>query len=133
MKTDYPLAFLECWAAYPRREPDNSKKLAWKAWQARVNADVPIATLLAATKGYAQSIRQRGKEGTEFVLLAATFYGCNERYLGYLPKPEAQPVAKNVAAKPVDPDEPLPAAAIAKLPPALRSLLSKLVQAKSIA
>lgn len=132
MKHDYPIAFLECWAAYPRREPDNSKKLAWKSWQARVNEGELIADLLAATKGYAASIRQRRLEGTDRVLQAATFYGPNERFQSYLPKPEQQPTARNAAPRPADPDEPLPEAAIARLPPALRSLLAKLTQAKAL-
>lgn len=88
MKADYPLAFLECWEAYPKRIPDNPRKLAWKAWQARVNEGEKIADLLAATKGYAASIRQRRLEGTERVLQAATFYGPNERWQAYMPKAE---------------------------------------------
>lgn len=82
----YPDAFEEAWTAYPRRAGGNPKKLAFKAWRARLRERVdgrPITTeeeLLAAVKRYAAHIRAIGKEGTEYVMQAATFFGPNERW-----------------------------------------------------
>lgn len=122
MKTDYPIAFLEAWKEYPRREPDNPRKPAFKAWQARVNEGIPIATLLAATKGYAASIRQRRLEGTEKVMMAATFYGCNERYVAFVPQLKVEPgaTARN------DSSEPKPVEERIDGRPFLREIIAKL-------
>lgn len=119
MKQDYPIAFEEAWREFPRREPDNPKKPAWKAWQSRVNEGEKIGDLLAATKGYAASIRQRRLEGTDRVLQAATFYGPNERWQEFMPKPAAPAIAKpKLAAEP--PEERVDAR------PFLRELMAKL-------
>lgn len=91
MKTDYPEAFEKCWSLYPKRQPENPKRLAFKAWRARVNEGVPIAVLEAATRGYATSIRARRIEGTERVMMAATFFGPNERFEAYLPASGSRP------------------------------------------
>ena len=102
MKKDYPVAFEEVWTLFPKRTPDNPKRMAFKAWQARVNEGSTIADLKAATEGYAKSVRARRLEGTEKVLMGATFWGPNERWQEYLPKPET------VSERPVAPRRAIP-------------------------
>lgn len=83
-KLDYSTTFEEAWGIYPKRFPDNPKRPAYGAWIARVNEGVAIADLLTATRNYADYCRRVGKEGTETVLMAQTFFGPNERWRAYL-------------------------------------------------
>lgn len=76
-----PADFAACWAAYPKRAGGNSRALALKAWTARRAAGASGADLLAGTQRYAAFVRATGKEGTEYVKQAATFYGPGEHYL----------------------------------------------------
>lgn len=80
----YPAAFEEAWSAYPKRGGGNPKRAAFKAWNARVNDGVPVEVLQAAAVGYASAIRAAKKEGTEYVLQGATFFGPNERWKEYV-------------------------------------------------
>jgi len=73
--------FLEAWQAYPKRKGGNSKTDAKKAWLARVKSGVDPSAMLAGVKAYAAYVRSAGKEGTEFVKQAATFFGPSEHYL----------------------------------------------------
>lgn len=72
--------FEMAWAAYPSRAGDNPKRRALKAWRARLAAGVPVPDLVAGVQRYARYIRSQGKEGTEFVMQAATFFGPDERW-----------------------------------------------------
>jgi hypothetical protein len=72
--------FDEAWKAYPRRDGDNPRKRAEKAWQARVRSGVLPEELLDGVKRYAAFVRAKGKEGTEYVMQAATFFGPDERW-----------------------------------------------------
>lgn len=77
---DLPADFAACWADYPRR-PNDSRKKALKAWQARVRAGVEPTTLLEGARRYARYCDLTGKTGSEFVKQAATFFGPDEHYL----------------------------------------------------
>jgi hypothetical protein len=74
--------FEEFWRTYPRRDGDNPKKRAKRAWNARLQGDpksgIAPATpteMIEGAKRYAAWIRARGEEGTRFVKQAATFLG----------------------------------------------------------
>lgn len=75
--------FEEAWKAYPKRDGDNPKATALKAWRARVRGGVDPQRLLAATKAYAEAMRRQGNLGTRYVLHASTFYGPGDRYAEY--------------------------------------------------
>ncbi|UEP49629.1 helix-turn-helix domain-containing protein [Burkholderia ambifaria] len=73
-------AFEEAWAAYPKRAGGNSKRDAQKAWNARLAAGELPGELIAGTKRYAAFCAATGKLGTEFVKLAATFFGPSRHF-----------------------------------------------------
>lgn len=84
-----PAGFAECWAEYPKRAGGNSRSMAAKAYRARIIAGATAAELMAGTKRYAAFIRATGKEGTEYVKQAATFYGPGDHYLEPWTLPDA--------------------------------------------
>ena len=67
--------FDRAWSLYPRRAGGNSRTLALKAWTARVRSGVSPDDMLAGVERYAAFVRATGKEGTEFVKQAASFFG----------------------------------------------------------
>lgn len=77
---NYTPVFEEAWTAYPRRHGGNSKRAAYRQWQARVAEGVSEAALLAGTKRYATECQD--KLGTPYVKQAATFYG-RDRHFEY--------------------------------------------------
>ena len=85
----YPAAFEELWEAYPRRTPDNPKRMAYKAWLARIKEGTTPETLLACTKEYAHTMGSMGKIGTPYVMQACTFLGPNARFEDFLPAPKS--------------------------------------------
>lgn len=74
-KNEYSEVFEKVWAQYPKREGNNSKADAYKAWQARLRAGVREDELADGVSRYAVYVRAKGNEGTEFVLQAKTFFG----------------------------------------------------------
>ena len=97
---EYTADFLAFMEAYPRRDRPHPRKLAYKCWCTRLKEGLTADYLIACAKKYSADMRRKGKVGTEFVLLAPTFLGPNERYMEYQPDPEpkeAQP--KPQAAK----------------------------------
>jgi len=74
------LGFARCWALYPRRKGGNSKADAERAYLARVRAGVDEQHLFTRTEAYRRFCDAMGKSGTEFVLMAKTFYGPSRRY-----------------------------------------------------
>ena len=87
VKDDYPSAFKECWAAYPKR-PGASEAASYKAWAARLKIGATPAEMLADTKKYAAYVLAT-KQDPQFVLQPATFYGPSERFAAdwTIPKP----------------------------------------------
>lgn len=79
-KGDILDAFEQAWRAYPKRSGGNSKPAAEKAFRARVESGVPAQYLIGATLDYAMFCDATGKWGTEFVMMASTFYGPGLRY-----------------------------------------------------
>lgn len=63
------------WQAYPKRAGGNPRAAAVRAYAARLREGVDEEALLAGTRRYAAFIRATGKERTEYVKQAATFFG----------------------------------------------------------
>lgn len=85
------------WREYPKRDRAASKPDAWKAWTARLKAGVPARDLIQAAINYRVDQTAKGKVGTEYVKLPATFLGKGEHWKSYLgPQPQlpARPGAK---------------------------------------
>lgn len=75
----YPEAFEQVWGEYPAR-PGASKKDAFKAWDARVNAGVDPESVRLGVIRYAVYCRAVGTE-PQFIKQPTTFFGPGEHYL----------------------------------------------------
>ena len=76
----YSAEFEEFWAEYPKREGGNSKKGAFKAWNARLRSGVKAEDLILSAKRYADQMQAKRNVGTSFVKQAATFLGPDEHW-----------------------------------------------------
>jgi hypothetical protein len=75
---DYSDDFEKAWSLYPKR-PNNNKKLAWRAWNARVNEDgIKPEVLIAALKKYREYAKTL--ESKTFIMQASTFFGPSRRF-----------------------------------------------------
>ena len=137
-KVDYSDDFLAAWAIYPPRgEHPNPKKAAYQAWRSRLKEGLTVETLTACTQEYARYCKRAAKTGTESVMMAATFYGPNERWRDFLPAPKqggddsglAEERRNNTAARQVA--QP-PEAERATVQASLRGLISTLAEAKKL-
>src|SRR3546814_1643495 len=63
----YSAEFESFWAEYPKREGSNSKKTAFKAWNARLRSGVKAEDLILAAKRYAAQQLAAGNLGTPYV------------------------------------------------------------------
>lgn len=72
--------FEEAWRLYPKRAGGNPKKAARKAWEARIREGATPEELRTGVERYAEYARAADREGTEYVMQAATFFGPNERW-----------------------------------------------------
>ena len=77
----YPQAFEQAYAALPKRTPSHNKKAAYSQWTARVKQGATHEQLRAGAERYAKYAKASGKEGTEFVMMAATFFGPKDHFL----------------------------------------------------
>lgn len=90
-KQDYPDDFERAWGEYPKRSGDNPKRRALKAWGARRKQGHTPEVMIAGVRRYALWVKFTGKEGTELVKQAATFFGPDEFFLhDYAVAPAAQ-------------------------------------------
>jgi hypothetical protein len=78
---EYSAGFLQAWSEYPKRAGSNPKPRAWKTWKACVNEGHTEAELLAGVRRYAVFVRATGKENSEYVKQAATFFGPDKAFL----------------------------------------------------
>lgn len=85
-----PEGFPEFWAAYPKRDGDNPRKPAVRAYAKVIRDGADPAAILKAVRAYAAELQAKGKVGTEFVPLATTWLnqGRFERFTGGV---DAQP------------------------------------------
>lgn len=73
--------FTTLWADYPKRAGSNSRTAALKAVAARLKMGANAEDMLTGVRRYAAYIRATGREGTEYVKQAASFFGPNEHWL----------------------------------------------------
>ena len=96
-----PLAFQQVWQVYPKRAGGNPKAPALRAYLARVKSGVSPADLLAGVRRYAAFITATGKENTEYVKQAASFFGPDAHWA----EPWTPPTnGKNAMPAPYKPD-----------------------------
>lgn len=79
-RQEYSPEFEQSWQAYPKRAGGNPKATAYKHWKARIADGAMADELLAGVQRYAAFIRATGKEGTEYVKQAATFFGPDRHF-----------------------------------------------------
>jgi hypothetical protein len=72
--------FSVAWQEYPKRAGGNSRSAAAKAYGARLKAGAVEEEMVAGVRRYAAFVRATGKEGTEYVKQAATFFGPDEHW-----------------------------------------------------
>ena len=89
--------FAEIRAVYPRRAGSQRWQDAEKAYHARIREKWPHAEILEGVLRYAGFIRTSGKEGTEYVMQAATFLGKNRQFLEPWAAPPSKAQAKQDA------------------------------------
>ena len=77
----YPPAFEQAWLDYPKRMGHNPKRKAYRAWNARCRNGSTAEQIAAGVRRYAAYVRAAGKEGTEFVMHAASFFGPEKPFL----------------------------------------------------
>jgi hypothetical protein len=75
-----PTLFNAAWDAYPKRAGGNARNMAMKAWRARMADGVSEDVLLAAVHRYHAYCEATERTGTEYVMMAATFFGPSKRY-----------------------------------------------------
>lgn len=80
-KHEYPQAFEKTWAAYPKRHGGNPKHAALNAWRARQREGHSADEIHAGVVRYSRFIDATGKQGTEFVQQAKTFFGTSKPFL----------------------------------------------------
>ena len=80
VRHEYSEAFERTWSSYPSRSGNNSKADAYRTWKARVRQGVSPDELHAGVVRYARYVSATGKEGTEYVKQAATFFGPGEHW-----------------------------------------------------
>lgn len=87
----YSADFESFWREYPKRDRSAPKPDAWKAWGARLKEGIAPQDLIRAAANYRADQFAKGKVGTEFVKLPATFLGKGEHWKPYSgPQSEAQ-------------------------------------------
>lgn len=85
--------FENAWKAYPKRAGGNPKARALKAWHARRKEGASVEDLTAGVMRYAEFVRTTGKQNTEFVMQAATFFGPYRQFLEPWNPPQEKPKA----------------------------------------
>jgi len=80
-KNNYTDDFEAAWTEYPKREGNNPKGSAFKAWNARLNNGHSVEDLIEGVRRYARFCRAKGQIGGQYVKQAATFFGPDEHFL----------------------------------------------------
>ena len=89
----YPPEFEGAFAALPARHVAHSKANAYRGWHVQVQEAEEAFQLEAAADAYAEECREKDIAGSDFVMMASTFFGPGERwqpYSGIEPKPPAK-------------------------------------------
>lgn len=97
---DVVFRFLAAWKQYPARRGGNPRRMALKAWVARVKAkEATPDQLYRATVNYRAHCVKGEAIGTPYVMHGATFYGPNERWRDFLDAPDDDQPADEVMAE----------------------------------
>ncbi len=92
-KADYAQDFEAAWQTRPKRAGSDDKRLAYRAWKARLAEGHTPEEMIAGWLAYRAYLEVAGKIGTEFVMQGATFLGpADPPHFDHdwaLPKPEA--------------------------------------------
>lgn len=75
-----PTLWYAVWQDYPKRAGGNSRAAALKAYAARLKSGASEVEMLDGVRRYAEFVKATGKEGTEYVKQAATFFGPAEHW-----------------------------------------------------
>jgi hypothetical protein len=75
-----PPLFHTVWQDYPKRAGSNSRQAALKAYRSRVREGVSEQALLDGVRRYARFVQATGRERTEYVKQAASFFGPNRHW-----------------------------------------------------
>lgn len=84
---EYPVEFESAWSEYPQREGSNPKVGAYAVWRKRVISGSDPQMLMISARHYREYLAGVGKEGTEFVMQAARFFGPQEPWRDFVNKP----------------------------------------------
>jgi len=90
-KFNYPEAFEALWKLYPQREGGNNKKKAFKAYSARIKQNHLHVNIENGVLRYKAFMDATGKIGSEFVMMAATFFGPDEHFYEPWDLPKEKP------------------------------------------
>jgi hypothetical protein len=85
----YTPEFEEAWGFYPKRAGGNNKADAFKAWNARLKDGHTAEVMTAGVVRYATYCRAAGKQNTEFVKQASTFFGPSLHFTEPWPLPNS--------------------------------------------
>jgi len=77
----YTQEFELLWQIYPKRGGGNSKAKASKAYNARIKGGYSQADIGEGLQRYKQFCVQTNKIGSEFIMMAATFFGQDEHFM----------------------------------------------------
>lgn len=93
--------FERCWLKFPKR-PGNNKKKAYKAWCARLKEGVVVEEMEQGLDRYIRFCEDTSKVGTEYVKMAATFFGPDNHYEALWETPQQPKEKKSELEKLVD-------------------------------
>lgn len=80
-KLAYSDEFEALWRAYPKRAGGNSKAKAYRAFKTRLKQGYTLADISAGVYRYGAFCEKTARVGSEFVMMAATFFGPDEHFL----------------------------------------------------
>lgn len=103
----YSAEFESAWTDYPKRTGNNSKKDAYRAWNARLKAGHTTEAMHEGVKRYAAYCEATDRLGTEYVMQAATFFGPDDppKFSNPWTPPPKRPTAPAMARRPQTDDE----------------------------
>ncbi len=103
----YSAEFESAWNDYPKRAGSNSKKEAYRAWNARLKEGHTTEAMHEGTKRYAAYCKATDRLGTEYVMQAATFFGPDDppKFSNDWTPPPKRPSAPAMARRPQTDDE----------------------------
>lgn len=79
-KENFSHEFLDAWENYPKRHTADNKASGWRQWKARIAAGHKHEEIKAGVLRYKIFCERTGKLGSEFVMMAKTFFGRDEHF-----------------------------------------------------